>query len=706
MAPRDRKPMQRQGAAMADLLLELYSEEIPAGMQAAAATQLERLMVDFLASFDVTAEQMVTHVAPQRLALLADGLPSHLPDRKEEKKGPRVDAPEKAIEGFLRANGLDTTDGLRVQADKKGDFYMLDIESKGGPLADALANFLPGMIEGFQWPKSMRWGRGSLRWVRPLRGILCVFDGTVVPFTLAGLSSGDTTYGHRFMAPDPITITRADDYLRLLDGAKVLADAAVREAMIAEEAVKLAASVGCDLVEDSGLIAETAGLVEWPVPLLGEIDEAFMDVPEEVLISVMRTHQKYFALRDAQGKLAPYFITISNMLTEDKGAAIIAGNERVLRARLSDGRFFWDQDRKATLESRLPTLEKITFQAQLGTVAEKAERVAALAAPLAEALGGQAEAAAEAGRLCKADLTSGMVYEFPELQGIMGGYYAAHDGSGEAISAAIRDHYKPAGPGDAIPQTPEGQAVALADKIDTLTGFWSIDEKPTGSKDPYALRRAALGIIRILLETGTRIALRPLLQQAFAGYKAKHAPVEDLLGFIAERLKVHLRDDRVGEAFFTVGVLRFKRGISFGVVNSVFALGSDDLVELASRAGRLKDFLQSDDGANLLAAFNRAHGICAKAAHDSDTIDASLLAEAAEQNLAAAIEGVSAINADALDGFAAYLDGLATLRQPVDAFFEAVMVNDEDEKIRQNRLSLLQALIGQMRRAAAFDLIE
>ena len=678
---------------MADLLLELYSEEIPAGMQAAAATQLERLVVDFLATFDVTAEHLVTHVAPQRLALLADGLPSHLPDRKEEKKGPRVDAPEKAIEGFLRANGLDTTDGLRVQADKKGDFYMLDSESKGGPLADALADFLPGMIDGFQWPKSMRWGSGSLRWVRPLRGILCVFDGTVVPFTLAGLSSGDTTYGHRFMAPDPITITRADDYLRLLDGAKVLADAAVREAMIAEGAVKLAASVGCDLVEDSGLIAETAGLVEWPVPLLGKIDDAFMDVPEEVLISVMRTHQKYFTLRDKSGKLAPYFITISNMLTEDNGAAIIAGNERVLRARLSDGRFFWDQDRKETLESRLPDLAKITFQAQLGTVAEKAERIGALARTIAPLLGADAEAAREAGSLCKADLTSGMVYEFPELQGIMGGYYATHDGLSEAVAAAIRDHYKPAGPGDAIPSTPEGQAVALADKIDTLTGFWSIDEKPTGSKDPYALRRAALGVIRILLETNTRLALRPLLQQGFAahplGQKTDNL-VDDLLGFMAERLKVHLRE----------------QGVRHDVVSAVFALGSDDVVELVKRAEQVQTFLASDDGTNLQAAFNRAYGICTKAAHDSDAINASLLAEAAEQNLAAAIEGVSTINADELDGFAAYLDGLATLRQPVDAFFEAVMVNDEDERIRQNRLSLLQALIGQMRRAAAFDLIE
>jgi glycyl-tRNA synthetase beta chain len=378
------------------------------------------------------------------------------------------------------------------------------------------------------------------------------------------------------------------------------------------------------------------------------------------------------------------------MLTDDDGAAIIAGNERVLRARLSDGRFFWDQDRKEKLEGRLPALEKVTFQASLGTVAEKAKRIAELAKTLAASQGADAQAAEQAGALCKADLTSGMVYEFPELQGIMGGYYAQNDGLGGNVAAAIRDHYKPLGPGDAIPETPEGQAVALADKIDTLAGFWSIDEKPTGSKDPYALRRAALGIIRIVLETDSHIALRPILQRAFDGYKSKNAPVDDLLGFIAERLKVHLRD----------------QGIRHDVVSAVFALGLDDVCDLAARAQQVQAFLTSDDGANLLAAFNRAHGICAKAAHQGDKIDTALLSETAEQELAAAIDEVQALATDSLPAFASYLDGLATLRAPVDAFFEAVMVNDEDKNIRQNRLSLLQALIGLMRRAAAFDLIE
>ena len=674
---------------MADLLLELYSEEIPAGMQAAAAAQLEKRVGDFLAGFGVTAE-MASHAAPQRLALLVDGLPTALPDRKEEKKGPRVDAPEKAVEGFLRANGLDSTDGLSVRDDKKGAFYVLEIDEPGQMLADALAGFLPQMIADFQWPKSMRWGAGSLRWVRPLRGILCVLDGAVVPFAVDGITSGDTTFGHRFMAPGPLTVTRAADYLGTLDKAFVLADAAVREAMIAESAAALAESVGCTLVEDAGLIRETGGLVEWPVPLLGTIDDEFMDVPEEVLVSVMRTHQKYFALRGKDGRLAPHFITVSNMQTDDAGAQIIAGNERVLRARLSDGRFFWDQDRKATLESRLPALDKVTFQADLGTVRGKSDRISELAAVLAAALGADAAAAKQAGLLCKADLTSDMVYEFPELQGIMGGYYAANDGLGEDVAAAVRDHYSPLGPADKIPSTAVGCAVALADKIDTLAGFWSIGEKPTGSKDPYALRRAALGIIRILLETGSRLPLTPVLQQAFAQYDCAEAPVADLLGFIADRLKVHLRD----------------QGISHDVVSAVFALGSDDVTDLVKRAEHVSAFLAGEDGSNLKAAFKRANGICGQAGHADMAVNDALLTAAEEKALAAAIAGMAAKPADDLESYAAYLDALASLRAPVDAFFDAVMVNDDNAEIRHNRLSLLQALVVQMRRAADFDLIE
>jgi glycyl-tRNA synthetase beta chain len=672
---------------MADLLIELYSEEIPAGMQAAAAEQLSRKIDEFLKGFGVTADSLTAHVAPQRVALLATGLPQNLPDRKEQRKGPRVDALEKAIKGFLRANGLDTTDSLSVEEDKKGAFYVLDIDEKGGALAAALSGFMPGLIEGFQWPKSMRWGRGSLRWVRPLRSILCLFDGDIVPFEIGGLTSGNVTYGHRFMTPEAIEITDAHDYVGALEKAHVLVDASVREAMIAEDAARLADSVDCVLAEDSALISETAGLVEWPVPLVGKIDDAFMDVPEEVLISVMRTHQKYFALRRKDGTLAPYFITISNMLTDDGGAAIIAGNERVLRARLSDGRFFWDQDRKDTLESRLPSLEKITFQAKLGTVADKSQRIAKLAESLAPALSADATAAKSAAALCKADLISGMVYEFPELQGIMGGYYAQNDGLGDDVAAAIRDHYKPLGPSDAIPASVEGMAVALADKIDTLTGFWSIDEKPTGSKDPYALRRAALGVIRILLETETALSLSAVFAESFALHGAAAAPADDLLGFVADRLKVHLRG----------------QGISHDVVNAVFALGSDDVVELAAKSAQLKAFLDSEDGGNLTAAYTRANGICAKAKHEGADVDVALLAVAEEKQLH---EAITALADSATARYEQQLDALATLRAPVDAFFEAVMVNDDDEKIRHNRLALLQALIQNMRRAADFDLVE
>jgi glycyl-tRNA synthetase beta chain len=677
---------------MTDFVLELYSEEIPAGLQAGAAAQLERHITGFLKSFDVVPAQVNAYAAPQRLALCVEGLPLTLPDRKEEKKGPRVDAPEKAIDGFLRANQLENVAALSVREDKKGAFYVLEIDEPGRPLAEALSDFLPEMISGFQWLKSMRWGDGSLRWVRPLRAILCMLDGQIVPFEVEGLRSGETSFGHRFMAPAALPIAHAKDYLGTLEKAFVLADAPVREAMVMEGASALAKSVGCTLVEDSGLMRETAGLVEWPVPLLGAIDAAFMDVPEEVLVSVMRTHQKYFALRTADGKLAPYFITISNIETPDKGAAIVNGNQRVLRARLSDGRFFWDQDRKETLHSRLPALEKVTFQAKLGTVREKAERISKLAETLAPVLGADAALSAQAGQLAKADLTSGMVYEFPELQGIMGGYYAAHDGLGDAVAAAIRSHYAPQGPDDAIPDSAEGRAVALADKLDTLAGFWSIDEKPTGSKDPYALRRAALGVIRILLETETRLALRPVLETAFSLYGVTKAQtyVGDLLSFIADRLKAHLRDQNVRH----------------DVVSAIFALGSDDVFEMVQRAQSLQAFLAQEDGANLQAAFNRANGICQKADHSAMEVEESLLVDPAERALFEAMAGLADIDIGGLAGYDAYLDALATLRAPVDAFFEAVMVNDDDAKIRHNRLSLLQALAHGMRRAAAFDEIE
>jgi len=677
---------------MSDFILELYSEEIPAGMQASAAAQLEKEITAFFASFGVSAQTVQTYVAPQRLTIIADGLPAQLPDRQEQKKGPRLDAPEQAIAGFLRANNLDSVDGLSVQEHAKGAFYVLEINEKGRPVREALAGFLPDMMSGFAWPKSMRWGAGTLRWVRPLRAILCCFDGAVVPFEVDGLASSNVTYGHRFMAPDALVISKAADYVGTLEKHYVLADSAVRQAMVQQTASQLAADHAATLVEDDGLIRETAGLVEWPVPLLGKIDPEFMDVPEEVLISVMRTHQKYFALRQTDGALAPYFITISNIQTEDGGAAIIAGNERVLRARLSDGRFFWDQDRKQSLESRLPALEKITFQAKLGTVGEKANRLVSLSEALAAPLSADAQMSATAARLCKADLVSGMVYEFPELQGIMGGYYAAHDGLGPQVGTAIRDHYKPLGPGDAVPATAEGCVVALADKIDSLTGFWSIDEKPTGSKDPYALRRAALGLIRILHETQTRLSLKPVFEQALALHGATDAQnlADDLMGFVGDRLKVFLRD----------------RGINHDVVSAIFADGNDDVVALIGRAEKLADFLATDDGRNLLAAYRRADGICAKAEGLDGTVNVALLVEQSETALHQAVAAIETTAFDDVAAYEAYLNNLAVLRQPVDGFFEAVMVNDENVEIRQNRLNLLHALVHKMRFAAAFELIE
>lgn len=674
---------------MADLVLELYSEEIPAGMQARAADDLQRLISEHLAVYEMHLEDAQLFAAPQRLALMVRGLDTHTQDRKIEKKGPKLAAPEQAIQGFLKANGLDSTDGLTICTHPKGDYYSLQSEVAGRPVADVLAEIIPAVIENFPWPKSMRWGNGKLRWVRPLRAILCRFDGEIVPFEVDGLVSGGVTYGHRFMVPDEIEIRFADEYAVKLEAAKVLADSVQRQQRIAEQAHALAKAEGFVLNEDDALLRETAGLVEWPMALIGKIDDAFMEVPEEVLVSVMRTHQKYFTLRDPKsGKLAPRFITISNMETADKGAAIIDGNERVLRARLSDGKFFWDQDRKSSLEDRLPELDKIIFHAKLGTVREKAQRIETLSNHLSDALGADAKTAKEAARLCKADLVSSMVYEFPELQGVMGGYYAENAAAG----VAIREHYSPLGPDDNIPSSPEGCTVALADKIDTLTGFWKIDEKPTGSKDPYALRRAALGVIRILLETHARLPLLPIFEEGLILHKADNSSdlAGQLLGFVLDRLKVYLRD----------------QGVGHDIVNAVFTEGEDDVVDLVQRAQKLSTFLQMDDGVNLLAAFRRADGILGKADAKLEVVKSDLLAVEQEINLYQAIEALGHPDLSSFGGFENYLDSLATLRAPVDAFFEAVMVNDENADVRKNRLSLLNALTQKMRLVAAFEKIE
>jgi glycyl-tRNA synthetase beta chain len=496
---------------MSELLLELFSEEIPARMQKRASEDLLRLVADALKAAGVESTNARAFATPRRLCLVIDGLPEKTPDVKEERKGPKVGAPDQAIQGFLRAAGLASIDQASVQEDKKGAFYVALTEKKGRPTADLIAEIVPAVMRDFPWPKSMRSGRHELRWVRPLHSIVCLLGGKVVPFDVDGVKSGDTTRGHRFMAPDAFAVKDFTDYEMKLLEAKVVLDPAKRAHFIHEGAKALAEAEGLKLVEDEGLLNEVAGLVEWPMPLIGRIDDEFMSVPQEVLTSTMRANQKYFACVDAKGKLAPRFVVVANLIAEDGGKAIVNGNERVLRARFSDARFLWEQDKKHTLTSRLPKLKEVVFHAKLGTVHDKAERIGILTRELAPVFGVDADKAQIAGELAKADLTSGMVGEFPELQGLMGAYYARNDGLDDDVADAIAEHYSPLGPTDKVPTTPLGQAVALADKLDTLLCFWAIKETPTGSKDPYALRRAALGVIRILLEHDLFIPLETTL---------------------------------------------------------------------------------------------------------------------------------------------------------------------------------------------------
>ena len=693
---------------MTDLILEFYSEEIPAGMQAPAAADLQKKVADFLKSNGIEDTALETFCAPQRLALLGRNLPVELAEQREEKKGPRVDAPGKAIEGFLKANGLTSTDGLSVREDPKGSFYILEEVIPGRNFSAALEDFVPELVRGFNWPKSMRWGDGTLRWVRPLRALLCMFNGKVLSCVVDGIEAGSTTFGHRFMASDALKIDKADDYLSKLEQAYVIADKAKREAVILEKAEGLATAEDLILVDDAGLLAEVAGLVEWPVPLMGRIDDAFMDVPEEVLVSVMRTHQKYLALRDKSGQLAPRFITIANIETADNGAKIIAGNERVLRARLSDARFFWDEDRKTDLSARKPDLDKVTFHAKLGTVRDKTDRIEKLVAYLADIESGlsfedlsqnaSSEVTNQAAALCKADLVTGMVYEFPELQGIMGGYYAALQLGDDKVGNAIRDHYKPLGPNDAIPATSEGRLVAMADKMDTLAGFWLIDELPTGSKDPYALRRASLGIIRMLIEGGRRLNLDGFINAAMQNYPASlenSSAAEKLRLFYIERLKIYLRD---------------KKDIRPDIVDSVLSVSvqayRDDIYVLSLMAEALKKFLASENGTNLLAAYRRVRGILKKSPADIAQIDESLFGSDAEKAFFAALTSLQMAEIVSVDDYTNNLESLAALREPVDIFFDHVLVQDENEKIRQNRLALINKLIIAMDNAADFSLIE
>ena len=724
---------------MPELLLELLSEEIPARMQGRAAEDLRRLVTEKLNAAGLTFTDAVSHATPRRLVLVIAGLPEKQPDVTEEKKGPKVGAPEQAIQGFMKANGLAAIDEAEVRETGKGSFYFAVRHAAGRPSAEVLPEIVMMAVEGMPWPKSMRWGSNSSRWVRPLWSVIALFDGTPLRAALTFGEPdkgevfwfGNRTTGHRFMAPALFEVSGFADYEAKLRNAKVMIDREERRRVIAEGAAVLAAEKGLTVGENPGLLDEVTGLVEWPVVLMGSIDEDFMDLPPEVLTTSMRAHQKYFPTEDKDGKLAPRFIVVANMETEDGGAAIVAGNERVLRARLADARFFWDQDRKRSLASRAPALEQIVFHAKLGTLDEKADRMQALAVEIAKHVpGADIDRVRSAARLAKADLTSGIVGEFPELQGVMGRYYALHDGEHPEVARAVAEHYSPLGPNDSCPSEPVSVAVALADKIDTLVGFWAIDEKPSGSKDPYALRRAALGVIRLIVENRLRLPLLGIfaaaagllegkLERAFAadiakaGMAAAHGRagetrielpksreqmLGELLGFFADRLKVALKD----------------KGVRHDLVSAVFALGGeDDLVRLLERVRALEAFVEGDDGANLLVAYRRAANIVRieekkdKARFDG-ALDESRFCQDEEQSLFAALNDAAATARPALEAeeFGGAMAALAKLRQPVDAFFDKVTVNADDPALRENRLRLLSRIGATLGEVADFSRIE
>ena len=749
---------------MAQLLIELFSEEIPARMQGGAARDLERMAAERLKAAGLTYEALTTFAGPRRLTLVVEGLPKATPDREEEVKGPRANAPEQALEGFLRKTGL-TKDQL---VERDGVFFAV-LSSKGQPTAALIPEMVDQIVRGFPWPKSMRWGSGTLRWVRPLKRIVALFDGHVVPFGIDGIQSGDLTEGHRFLGCGrPFAVKDFADYRAKLESDFVLLDAADRRLKILEAAQKVCADRGLALVDDDGLLDEVAGLAEWPTPILGDMDPAFLSLPPEVVRLSMKVHQKYFAVRDpAKHGLAPHFVVVANVEATDGGKALAAGNSRVLSARLDDARFFWDEDLKTGFEVWSKKLEGVTFHAKLGTLAERVERIAALAREIAPLVGADPDQAEVAARLAKADLASAMVGEFPELQGVMGGYYARAlssplplDGEGvggwggaasrqdraqeasssdrpspsapadpppastpsqpspvegegyvEAVADAVRDHYKPQGPADSVPTAPLTVAVALADKLDTLVGFFAIDEKPTGSKDPFALRRAALGVIRLVLESGAPLPLQqvvrpPLgrLQQDWRDGKITSdlldadwlSVSEQLLAFFADRLKVLLRD----------------QGKRHDLVDAVFALGDDDLVRIVRRVEALDGFLATDDGANLLAGYKRASNILKaeekKGAVPTGEVRTGLPGQPEPETALALAAAAAATAVDAAletEDFAAAMTALSRLRAPVDAFFDKVMVNSDVAEERDNRLKLLGQVRSVMGRVADFGMV-
>ena len=682
---------------MPDLLIELFSEEIPARMQPRAAEDLRKLVTDRLVEAGLVYEGAKAFATPRRLALTVQGVPARQPGVKEERKGPRVGSNEGAIKGFLKAAGLTSIDQAKVQPDKKGDFYVAVIEKKGRAAIDVIGEIVPDVVKSFPWPKSMRWGEasakpGALGWVRPLHSIIATFgpeteDPDIVPFNVAGIAAGDVTRGHRFLAPETIKVRRFDDYVAKLEKAKVVLDPERRKQSIHADAKNLAFAQGFELVEDEGLLTEVAGLVEWPVVLMGAFEQAFLAIPDEVIRATIRNNQKCFVLRDPQtAKLVNRFILVANTEAKDGGKAIVAGNERVIRARLSDAKFFYETDLKVKLEDRLEKFKHIVFHEKLGTQAERIDRIERLARKLAPIVGADVEKTGRAARLCKADLTTEVVGEFPEVQGLMGRYYAEAQGEDEAVAHAIEDHYKPKGPDDLVPGDPVSIAVALADKFDMLVSFWAIDEKPTGSKDPYALRRAALGAIRLILDNGLRLPLQKIAVDA------------DLLAFFADRLKVQLRE----------------QGARHDLVDAVFALeGQEDLVLVVRRVEALGKFLDTEDGKNLLAGTKRAANILRieekkDAREFVGKPDPSLYRQDEEWALARAIESAKedASLAVVREDFAAAMTAMAKLRPHVDAFFDKVTVNVEDKPIRENRLRLLNEIREATRAVADFARIE
>jgi glycyl-tRNA synthetase beta chain len=705
-----------------DLLLELFSEEIPARMQARAADDLRKLLTDRLVAAGLLYDGAKAFATPRRLALAVQGVPVRQPDLKEEKKGPRVGAPAAAIQGFLKAAGLQSIEQAKIQPDKKGDFYVALIEKKGRPAIEVIAEIVPEVLRYFPWPKSMRWGErsarpGALAWVRPLHSILATFgaeteEPEIVPFSVDGIAASNVTRGHRFLAPAPFTVRRLEDYAAKLKAAKVVLDPEQRQEMIRTDAQNLAFAQGFALVEDSDLLAEVAGLVEWPVVLMGSFDESFLSIPQEVIRATIRNNQKCFVLRDPNtAQLVNRFILVANTEAEDGGKAIVAGNERVIRARLSDARFFYETDLKTRLEDRLQKFEHIVFHEKLGSQAERIARLESLAGHIAQLIDANIEKTERAAHLCKADLLTEVVGEFPELQGLMGKYYAEAQDEDEAVAHAIEDHYRPKGPDDLVPTESVAVAVGLADKVDALVGFWFENEKPTGSKDPFALRRAALGIIRLILSNNLRLALRQLLEFSWHQHvkrgtglvasNRKEVFIPDLVAFFADRLKVQLRE----------------QGARHDLVDAVFALeGQDDLVLIVRRVQALGKFLDTDDGKNLLAGFKRATNIIRiEEKNDGRQYigrpDPQFYRQNEERALAQAIDEAKeeASAAVAREDFKAAMRAMAKLRPYVDAFFDKVTVNVADgpdaPRLRENRLLLLNEIRAATRAVADFSKI-